>query len=67
MKLKDFFCLLAGVALLALAFQIKGLTEETTPGDEMDVALQEEAEQGVMESASGQLLADCIQQELPDM
>ena len=31
MKLKDFLCLLAGVALLALAFQVKGFLEEATP------------------------------------
>ncbi len=31
MKIKDFLCLLAGVALLALAFQVKGFVEETTP------------------------------------
>lgn len=31
MKIKDFFCLLAGVALLALAFQLKGLAEEVQP------------------------------------
>lgn len=28
MKIKDFFCLLAGVALLVLAFQLKGFAEE---------------------------------------
>ena len=27
MKIKDFFCLIAGVALLALAFQFKGCAE----------------------------------------
>ena len=31
MKIKDFLCLLAGVALLALAFQVKGFAEETGP------------------------------------
>ncbi len=31
MKIKDFLCLLAGVALLALAFQVKGFAEETAP------------------------------------
>ncbi len=33
MKIKDFLCLLAGVALLALAFQVKGFVEEATPCD----------------------------------
>lgn len=39
MKIKDFLCLLAGVVLLALAFQVKGFAEEATPWD----ALQAQA------------------------
>ena len=31
MKIKDFLCLLAGVALLVLAFQLKGFAEESNP------------------------------------
>ena len=41
MKLKDVLCLLAGVALLVLAFQLKGFAEEARPFPAQEKAMEQ--------------------------
>ncbi|MBR3109498.1 MAG: hypothetical protein IKH30_20260 [Clostridia bacterium] len=58
MKIKDLFCLLAGVALLALAFQIKGFAEEALPCK----TPQQQIQETVNEMFSG--MGNCMKEAL---
>ena len=55
MKIRDFVCLLAGVALLLLAFQLKGFAEEARPSA---APTQETAAAFSLE------MADCLKESL---